>query len=129
MSWDTMLVLKGKTLDEPLTVGDIKSGYSIQTLEDLYPLREVEFVHLKNNNNGVKQWAVQIFFIVIGYAISIGPQIYDDFTKITKGQWVIGIIGIIACALLGFASIFTKDDKKEVMKKMEDFFSSKANQQ
>ena len=65
MSWDTMLVLKGKTLDEPLTVGDIKSGYSIQTLEDLYPLREVEFVHLKNNNNGVKQWAVQIFFIVI----------------------------------------------------------------
>ncbi|MCW8344667.1 hypothetical protein MD535_01325 [Vibrio sp. ZSDZ65] len=117
------LIYEGQRLNQPIAVQDIKSGESVKGLEDLFLLREVDFERLKNGANKPYLWMVQAMFAVGGYLFSILPQILDDYKVVTKGQWIVLVIGGIICLAFGIWGRITKDKKKEVMDKIELFFS------
>ncbi|TOA77171.1 hypothetical protein CGJ25_17255 [Vibrio parahaemolyticus] len=118
--------IQGQTLKESIVVENIKTEGSLQALEDLYPLREVEFERLQNGANKLKQSSIQMSFALLGYALSVGPQLYDDHTKITAGQWAVLLGGAFICFVLFLISACTKDRKKEVINKIENYFSDEV---
>jgi hypothetical protein len=116
-------IYEGQRLNQPIAVQDIKSGESVKGLEDLFLLREVDFERLKNGANKPHLWMVQTMFAVGGYLLSILPQILDDHSKVTNGQWIVLIISGVICFALWVWGCKTRDKKKEVMEKIELFFS------
>lgn len=120
--------VQGQSLNKPILVENIQTEGSLQALEDLYPLREVEFERIQNGANKFRLWSIQLSFAYLGYILSIGPQLYDDYEKITDGEWAVLVVGLIACAVLLIIGACAKDKKKDVMNKIESFFSDEVQQ-
>lgn len=120
--------VQGQTLNQSVVIDNITTEGSIQALEGLYPLREIEFERILNGTNKYKQWSIQLCFACLGYFLSIAPQIYDDYKQITDGQLAMLVFVVTACVVLYVIGMLTKDKKKEVIKKINDFFSEEVSQ-
>ncbi|MFA0367839.1 hypothetical protein AB4499_21110 [Vibrio cyclitrophicus] len=115
--------IQGRQITSTQVVHDFKNGQSLQALELLYPLREVDFERLKNGNNKYKAWSIQFTFLAMGYSLNLIAKGYSDLSLITSGEWISLSVCGAPSLILFVIGCYSKDKKKELMDKIDCHFS------
>lgn len=115
-------IIKGEHRTDPYHVLLSLSGESVGTWQEEYPLREAEFVYLKTGKPKIFLWAEGILLATCGFAISLIAKGYSNISDIQKGDWVALVAGILIPIILYGIGRFLPNERKTVMKKIEEHF-------
>jgi len=96
-------------------------GIEAGAYQKYYMLREVEFVHIKNGEPKLIDLAYGVGLASFGYLLSLTPSIYNNIT-LTSGEKMGLYIGFGSAIFLRFVGCFLPNEKKKVMKDIDDLF-------
>lgn len=119
---------EGRQLSQPIIVADLLNGRSVMTLQPPYLLTEADFLRLRGGPPVTAALATIVFSGVVGYAVSLGPNIAPLFdggeSQLTSGELSTMVVGAIASAALYAIGFCWPNDKKKTMKKISRHFVS-----
>jgi hypothetical protein len=115
-------------LQSPVVVQGLLTGQTIATVQAPFLLSEVDFVRLRGNPSRTETWATNLFFAVVGYAVSLGPKFVSllkgEPSQITSAEWItlgLGAIVALVLYLIGFAF---ENERKDLMKRIATHFKN-----
>ena len=115
-------LIKGEHRTNPYLVPVQLSGQSVGTWQEDYLLREVEYVHLKNGKPKTVIWAGDLLLTTFGYALGLIAKGYSNISTINTGEWIALAAGGIISICLYAIGYFLPNERKDVMKRIEDHF-------
>jgi len=116
--------VQGREITEMQIVPDLLTGTDIGTWQAEYLLREVEFERIKNGEPITYIWANSIALTTLGYGLNLLGEGYSEFAKISKGEWVALSCGIGLTIILYGIGLLLPNNRKKVMKKIEEHFET-----
>ncbi len=114
--------VQGKEITETQFFPNLLTGADIGTWQAEYLLREVEFERIKNGKPITFILAVSIALTTLGLGLNLLGKGYTDITSISKGEWVALGIGIALSVVMYCIGLCFPNDRKKVMKKIEEHF-------
>lgn len=117
---------QNQQLNQPVVVGDLLSGRSIATVQAPFLLSEVEYIHLQGSPPLTATLATNLFFAVVGYAISLGPKfiavIRGEPSQLTGAEWSTLGVGVALAVALYAAGLALPNERRKTMKKIAEHF-------
>ena len=113
--------IQNQQVDEPFIVPDVLSEASIWSTQKDFPIREVDYVHLKQRQPATLIVSTSFFFAGLGYAYSIIAKLFEE-TTVKNGEWITLAIGMGLALLIFLIGHFLQNPKKKLMKDMEEHF-------
>ena len=115
-------VIQGEEAKRPYVVPDLLSGISIGTLQEDFPLREVDFDRIKDGKPKTHQAAISILLTSFGYSLSLIPKGYPDVSVIKMGEWMPLGFGLALSLLVYVIGMALPNKRKVLMKDIEEHF-------
>jgi hypothetical protein len=124
----TEQIYKDKVITQTVIAEDLLTGTSVGTWQEDYPLREVDFVHIKNGKPITYIWANSILLTSFGFGLNLlaksFPQTDSNITPVTKGEWIAFGCGIAISVILYIIGCMLPNERKKVMNDIEDHFKN-----
>ena len=121
--------IENQTITETQNFPDLLTGATIGTWQADYVLREVEFERLKNGKPVTYNWANSIGLTSFGFALNILAKGYSDPSIVPKGEWVALGMGVSISIALYCIGLALPDNRKKVMKDIENHFKKAPTKQ
>lgn len=115
---------KGKVITKTVMVSNMLTGTSVGTWQEDYPLREVDFVHIKNGKPITYIWANSILLATFGFGLNLLAKWYSQTDKITKGEWIAFDFGVGISVILYIIGVCLPNERKKVMNDIENHFKN-----
>lgn len=120
--------INNQEIHETVQVSGLFSGASVGTWQADYPLTGRDYEHLRNGKPITFNWANSILLTSIGIGLTLlGKYISqqsDPSVLIYKGEWIALSIGVITAIVLYIIGLFLPNDRKKIMKKLQDHFDN-----
>jgi len=94
---------------------------SVGTWQEDYPLREVDFVHIKHGKPITYIWANSIFLTTFGFGLNLLSKWYS---QITNGEWIAFGCGLSLSVILYLIGLMLPNERKRVMHDIEKHFKN-----
>lgn len=113
---------------QQLKSDDLYSGSTLfATVQADYSLSASEYMMLKSTWVSMHVWAVNIFFVTLGYALSIFPKFISVVldgagTPVSSAEWITLAIGCAIVFVLWVIGCLLPNDRKEIMKSIKKHF-------
>ncbi|PRQ64434.1 hypothetical protein [Vibrio mediterranei] len=121
--------IRDQKITNTVMMHDLLTGQDIGTWQQDYLLREVEFVHIKNGKPLTLNWASGIGLTTVGYGLNLIAKGYKNINTIEHGEWVaLALGGVSACVLYVVGRFILTDEKKAVLRKIEQHFKEATPQ-
>jgi hypothetical protein len=121
-------IYNNEIITSTLATPDLLSGTIIGTFQEDYRLCEADYLRLKTSKPVTLGWANGILLATLGYGLSLIPKLFDKLTgkpvEIAIGEWLTLLIGICLSILLYLIGLALPNDRKAVMKEIENHFKS-----
>lgn len=116
-------VIKGEQVTKPYLISeDILSGASVGTWQKDYLLQKHDFYLIKNGKSKTFSAAQNFLFASFCWGLSLIAKGYPNFSDIKKGEWIALGVGIAISVVLYAIGYFLPNERKEIMKKIEEHF-------
>jgi len=120
--------INNQEIHQTVQVPGLLTGASIGTWQADYPLNGRDYEHLKNGKPVTFNWANSILLTSIGISLTLlGKYISqqaDPSVVVYKGEWIALAIGIILAIVLYLVGLFLPNDRKKIMKKLQEHFDN-----
>ena len=124
----TEQIYKGKVITQTVIAKDLLTDTSVGTWQEDYPLREVDFVHIKIGKPTTYIWANSILLTTFGFGLNLLAKWYSqtdsNMPKITNGEWIAFGCGVFISASLYFIGLKLPNERKKVMNDIENHFKN-----
>ena len=125
----TEQIYKDKVIERTVLVKGGLTDTSIGTWQADYPLREVEYVHIRNNvKSKTYACASAVFLTTFGFGLNMLAKWYsqtdDTCSQITKGEWIVIGCGLFISVVLYLIGIRLPNERKKVMNDIDSHFKS-----
>ncbi|HAV5471457.1 TPA: hypothetical protein JI089_17815 [Acinetobacter baumannii] len=121
--------INGQIIELKLSVHDalMEKGFSL-TIKPDYNLTEAEFKDLKSPARSWDFLSTGLFMFGIGLLLTclsrFLAQNFLSSSKVEPYEWICGLISLILAGIAWGIGLMVSNPKKEVMKRMEDHFST-----
>jgi len=119
-------IYNNEIISSTLATPTLLSGTIIGTFQEDYRLCEADYLRLKTSKPVTLGLATTIFLSSLGYGISLIPKFLDKLTgksvEFAIGEWLPLSIGMILSLLLYIIGLALPNDRKAVMKEIENHF-------
>ena len=116
----TEQIYKDKVIIQTVIADNVLTGTSIGTWQEDYPLREVDFVHIKNGKPITYFWANSILLTTFGFGLNLLAKWFSQADKgisqITNGEWIAFGCGVAFSVILYIIGLRLPNERKKVMK-------------
>lgn len=121
-------VYENQVITQTVMTEDLFTGISIGTFQEDFQLCEADFLRLRNEGTALTTWSLNILFASIGYGMSILPKWISEIAgkaeKVSQSEWA-ALAACLAASLVFFLiSKFIPNEKKELLKRMDQHFKS-----
>jgi hypothetical protein len=121
-------VYENQVITQTVMTENLFTGVSIGTFQEDFQLCEADFLRLRNEGTALTTWSLNILFASIGYGMSILPKWISELAgrgeKVSQSEWT-ALAACLAVSLVLFVvSKFTPNEKKELLKRMDQHFKS-----
>ena len=120
----TIKKYQNETIRETIYPPDLLSGMTVGTWQEDYPLREIEFHHIKNGKSITLSWANNVLLASIGFSLNLVAKGYSDITKILLGEWIAIFVGIAVAVVMYIIGYFFPNERKKAIKKIDEHFNT-----
>ena len=114
--------VQGREITETQLIPDLLTGTDIGTWQAGYLLREVEFERIKYGKPITYNLAFSVALTTCGFGLNLLAKGYSDVASISKGEWVALGVGIVLSLVLYAIGLCLPNNRKKVMKKIENHF-------
>jgi len=125
-------LIENEQITETIPVHGLLSGANIGTWQADYPLTAVDYVHIKNGKPITFIWANSILLATIGFGLNLlgkgASEIAGVQQEIYIGEWVALGVGFIVSILLYLIGLALPNDRKKIMKKIQEHFKNSPKQ-
>jgi hypothetical protein len=119
-------IYKNEIITSTLATPDWLSGAIIGTFQEDYSLCSDDYRKLKTSKPVTLGLASGMFLLTLGYGISLFPKLLDKLTgkpvEFATSEWVTFLAGICLSIILYVIGFALPNDRKAVMKKIENHF-------
>lgn len=119
-------VYENQVITQTVMTENLFTGLSIGTFQEDFQLCEADFLRLRNEGTALTTWSLNILFASIGYGMSILPKWISEIAgkaeKVSQSEWA--ALGLAASLVLFLTSKFIPNEKKELLKRMDQHFKS-----
>jgi len=124
----TEQIYKDKVITQTIIAENLLTGTSVGTWQEDYPLREVDFVHIKNGKPITYIWANSVLLTTFGFGLNLlakwFPRTNDNIAQITNGEWIAFGGGIAASIILYIIGRLLPNERKTVMNDIDSHFKN-----
>ncbi|MCD4707366.1 MAG: hypothetical protein K8S62_06485 [Candidatus Sabulitectum sp.] len=122
------VIYRDEVITETVIAEGLLTGITVGTWQPDYPLREVDFFHIKSGKPVTYNWASSILLTSIGFGFNILAkylsQSDSNNASIAKGEWIVFGYGIgISIILYGIGRLLP-NERRKVMKNIKDHFET-----
>lgn len=121
-------IYKNKVITQTVIAENLLTDTSVGTWQEDYPLREVDFVHIKNGKPITYIWANSILLTTFGFGLNLLAKwlspTNDNVTQITNGEWIAFGCGVAAATILYIIGCLAPNERKTVMNDIENHFKN-----
>ena len=121
-------VYENQVITQTLVTENLFTGYAIGTFQENFQLCEADFLRLKNESSTWTTWSLNVLFASIGYGFSILPKWISEITgkpeKVSQSEWIALFVCLAVCFVLFLLSKLIPNEKKELLKRMDQHFKS-----
>jgi len=122
----TEQIYKDKVITQTVLADDLLTGTSVGTWQEDYPLREVDFVHIKHGKPITYIWATSILLTTFGFGLNLLAKWYsqtnNEISQITNGEWIAFGCGVFFSVILYVIGLMLPNERKKVMNNIESHF-------
>jgi hypothetical protein len=119
---------KDKVIKQTIIVDDVLTDTSVGTWQEDYPLREVDFFHIKNGKPITYFWANGILLTTFGFGLNLLAKWYsqanNEISQITNGEWIAFGCGVTFSVILYIIGLRVPNERKKVMNDIESHFKN-----
>lgn len=120
-------ILDGQVITETvIAVESWTTGATIGSFQEDYPLGEADFVRLKTGKPITLSWAGNVFLTALGFGLGLIPKVLPLLAgknvEVTKWEGWTFALGVLVAVTLWIIGCFLPNDRKRVMKNIEDHF-------
>ena len=124
----TEQIYKDKVITQTVIAENLLTDTSVGTWQEDYPLREVDFVHIKNGKPVTYIWANSVLLTTFGFGLNLlakwFPQTDSNIPQITNGEWIAFGCGIGISGILCIVGLMLPNERKKVMNDIKSHFKS-----
>jgi hypothetical protein len=124
----TEKIYEDKVITHTVIADDVLTGASVGTWQEDYPLREVDFVHIKHGKPITYLWANSIFLTTFGFGLNLLAKWFSQSdssaSRITKGEWIAFGCGLLLSVIFYLIGLMMPNERKRVMNDIEKFFKN-----
>lgn len=124
--------IENQQITETIPVHGLLSGASVGTWQADYPLTALDFEHIKNGKPITFNWANSILLAAVGFGLNLlgkgASQLAGIQQQIYIGEWIAFGSAIVVSAVLYSFGLFLPNDRKRVMKQIQEHFKSAPKQ-
>lgn len=121
-------VYENQVITQTVMTENLFTGISIGTFQEGFQLCEADFLRLRNEGTALTTWSLNILFASIGYGMSILPKWISEIAgkaeKVSQSEWAALAACLAASLVLFLISKFISNEKKELLKRMDQHFKS-----
>jgi len=121
--------IKNQELTTTTKVKGLLSYQSIGTLQQNYPLTELDFELIQNGKSQTNNWAHGISLATVGYSLGLFQNFFDANETISTSEWGALGVGIIFSFLLYIIGYFLPNKRKKVINNIKQHFIDAPKQQ
>lgn len=122
----TEQIYKDKAITQTVIADNILSDTSVGTWQEDYPLREVDFVHIKHGKPITYIWANSVFLTTFGFGLNLlakwFAQADSNISQITNGEWIAFGCGAAISLVLYIVGLMLPNERTKVMNDIEIHF-------
>lgn len=124
----TEQIYKNKVITQTVIAENLLTDTSVGTWQEDYPLREVDFVHIKNGKPVTYIWANSVLLTTFGFGLNLlskwFPQTDSNIPQITNGEWIAFGCGIGISGILYIVGLMLPNERKKVMNDIKSHFKN-----
>lgn len=117
---------ENEVITTTVAIDSLLTGAAIGTLQEDFLLCEADFLRLKNTGTPLTSWSFNLLFASIGYLLNIIPKWLSQMAGkpdgVSDAEWIVLAIGFLLSGLLYLVGIFLKNERKELLDRMEQHF-------
>jgi hypothetical protein len=121
--------ITNQELKKPTKVKGLLSNQTIGTLQQNYPLTELDFELIQNGKSQINNWANNIFLTSIGYGLGLLKKFFDNNETISNSELKVLGIAIAIPIILYIIGFFIPSKRKKVIKDIQEHFDKAPKQQ
>jgi len=121
--------IKNQKLTKPTKVKDLLSNQSIGTLQQNYPLTELDFELIQNGKSQTSNWALNIFLASFGYSLGLLNKFFDENETVSSSEWGALGVGVGLSILISIIGWFLPNKRKKIINKIQQHFDDAPKQQ
>lgn len=121
--------IKNQKLTKPTKVKGLLSNQSIGTLQQNYPLTDLDFELIQNGKSQTSNWAHSIFLTSIGYSLGLLKKFFNENEIISTSEWGALGIGIGISFLIYIVGYFLPSKRKKIINKIQKHFDNAPKEQ
>jgi hypothetical protein len=116
--------IKGQKLTKPTKVQGLLSNQSIVSIEQTYPLTELDFELMQNGKSQTYNIAITMLLTALGYSLGLLEQFFDKKAQISIAEWdVLGVVVFLSIIVYLIGYIIPNKRKKTIQKIKQHFES------
>lgn len=121
-------VYENQVITQTVMAENLFTGVSIGTFQEDFQLCEADFIRLRNEGTALTTWSLNILYASVGYGMSILPKWISEIAgqgeKVSQSEWTALAACLAVSLVLFLVSRFTPNEKKELLKRMDQHFKS-----
>lgn len=125
-------LIENEQITETIPVHGLLSGANIGTWQADYPLTAIDYEHIKNGKPITFNWANSILLTTIGFGLNLLGKGASEMAGVQQeiyiGEWIALGVGIIVSILFYLIGLALPNDRKKIMKKIQDHFNTSPKQ-
>jgi hypothetical protein len=124
--------IENQQITETIPVHGLLSGANIGTWQADYPLTALDFEYIKNGKPVTFNWANSFLLTSIGFGLNLLGKGVSQWTNVKQeiyiGEWIALGCGIALSFILYFIGLVLPNNRKRVMKEIQNHFKSSPKQ-
>ncbi len=125
-------LIENEQITETIPVHGLLSGANVGTWQADYPLTAIDYEHIKNGKPITFNWANSILLTTVGFGLNLLGKGASEMAGIQQeiyfGEWVALGVGFITSILLYLIGLMLPNDRKKIMKNIQDHFKNSPKQ-
>lgn len=121
--------IKNQKLTKPTKVKGLLSHEGIGTLQQNYPLTELDFELIQNGKSQTSNWAHSIFLTSFGYSLGLLKKFFDENETVSTSEWEALGIGVALSVLIYGIGWLLPSKRKKIINKIQQHFDDSPKQQ